>query len=168
MDHIAHTVEYGGAVLTSAQVFFRCSAQSRVDLAVEVGGHEPLGDATGIRIVGTVGEAGEAVDRVEPAESERGRGPATRREVNDPPTGAFVLAPGRDSGADDVGVERTGEAAVASHEQQADREREEAEELRAARDLTAWVEYGRTKLVVTLMKLRATDRFRPGSVGRRV
>ena len=60
-------------------------------------------------------------DRRQPAEDQRRGGSAPGSEVDDPPARGFVFAPGRDPGANDVGVERTGEAAIPGDEQQADR-----------------------------------------------
>src|SRR5918996_1693673 len=92
-----------------------------VDLVVDVGGSEAVRDRAGVGEGGAVGEAGPAVAHLELAELERGQA-APPRHVPE-----HLLAVGAQLGGtavarpDDLRVEGAGQAAVAGHEQDADR-----------------------------------------------
>ena len=84
-----------------------------VDLVVEVGRHQALGDPARIGVRRSIGKAGEALDQIKPAEPQRRGGTPTRCEVDDLAPVGLVLAPGRDARPDDVRVEAPGQSAIA-------------------------------------------------------
>ena len=91
-----------------------------VDLVVDVGGDEVLGDLARVGVGRAVGEARVAAGDLAPAEAERRDAAAARGVEDDVAALALVLGRGAQAGAQDLRVERAGEAAVARDEQDRD------------------------------------------------
>src|SRR5262249_4133139 len=91
-----------------------------IELAVDVAGHEVVGDRARVRVGGAVGEAGVGALELVAAEADRGDAAAAAR-VPDGLAAAFAeLGCRADPRADDLRGEAAGEPAVASDGQQPD------------------------------------------------
>ncbi len=91
-----------------------------VDLLVDVGGDEPVADLAGVGEGGLVGEAGEGVGDALAAEAQRRVAATADDVVGDVGPAALDLALQVRAGADDLGVERAREPAVAGDEDDPD------------------------------------------------
>src|SRR3954452_6850189 len=91
-----------------------------VDVAVDVRGHQGLGDLAGVVVARPVGEPDVAAGDVAPAERQRRDAATAGGEERHLLALGLVLGGGADPGPDDLRVERAGQAAVGGDEQDRD------------------------------------------------